>query len=590
MNINSIINQINNVFNAQQATPVNSDALAEGIKNGMKLLTEQGNNSVISGKVVSIDGEKILLSLGENSLLEATLEQELNPEVGQTMSFAVKGAQTGKVTLSPLFENLNQQSTVNSALKAAGMPDTPQNQYMVKTMMEEGLPIDKDSLYSMGKALKMNATADVLDLAKMTRLNIPLNEDMVNAFKNYENVEHQIINTIGDVSDSLVESFTNMIEITDNPKEALEFLVNIENILAEDIDVADDSISNLTDEAKNITQNSETTKAEECVGNKDIPADGESVGNKDISADGKSANAADNQAAIDKGNIKADIKNAIGDNGDMSLPKTGTKNVTEVPLNENGAEVKNTDGNVSKSEVKSFFDNLKNALSEPLGDKEVKDLATQVKNTISSDNFKDTFKQMLTDKYLLKPEEIGEEGKVQKLYERLESEIKSVNNFLEQAQKQDTPIANTINNINQNLDFMNQLNQTFNYVQIPLKLANQQSTGELYVYSNKKSLAQSDGNVSALLHLDMDNLGPVDVHVLLNNNNNVKTKFMLKDDAALDLIAENIDILNSRLEKRGYQMTSEFVNNKDPKTVMETILDDNKNIAMISTASFDARA
>ena len=39
--------------------------------------------------------------------------------------------------------------------------------------------------------------------------------------------------------------------------------------------------------------------------------------------------------------------------------------------------------------------------------------------------------------------------------------------------------------------------------------------GELYVYTNKKNLADNDGNVSAFLHLDMDHLGPVDVYVAM---------------------------------------------------------------------------
>ena len=99
-----------------------------------------------------------------------------------------------------------------------------------------------------------------------------------------------------------------------------------------------------------------------------------------------------------------------------------------------------------------------------------------------------------------------------------------------------------------------------------------------------------DGNVSALLHLDMDNLGPVDVHVTLNTENNVKTKFFLKDDEALDLISKNIDRLNERLNNRGYNMSAEFVNKEDNNTVLDTILEDNKNISVVSGVAFDARA
>ena len=38
-----------------------------------------------------------------------------------------------------------------------------------------------------------------------------------------------------------------------------------------------------------------------------------------------------------------------------------------------------------------------------------------------------------------------------------------------------------------------------------------------------------DGNVSALLHLDMENLGPMDVYVAMQNNR-VNTHFYMQDD------------------------------------------------------------
>ena len=54
-----------------------------------------------------------------------------------------------------------------------------------------------------------------------------------------------------------------------------------------------------------------------------------------------------------------------------------------------------------------------------------------------------------------------------------------------------------------------QINQTYAYIQLPLHLRQgEHKTGELFVYTNKKNLAGRDGRVSALLHLDMEHLGP----------------------------------------------------------------------------------
>ena len=155
--------------------------------------------------------------------------------------------------------------------------------------------------------------------------------------------------------------------------------------------------------------------------------------------------------------------------------------------------------------------------------------------------------------------------------------------------KSDTPLAKTVANVSGNIEFMNQLNQMFTYVQLPLKMQNQSANGELFVYTNKKSLAKKDGTVSALLHLDMEHLGSIDVHISLTEQK-VATKFYLKDDSALDLIEANIDLLNNRLNQRGYSVSAQFLKQEEDGSVMDEILKQNKNVSILAGYSFDARA
>ena len=142
---------------------------------------------------------------------------------------------------------------------------------------------------------------------------------------------------------------------------------------------------------------------------------------------------------------------------------------------------------------------------------------------------------------------------------------------------------------------MNQMNHLFPYIQLPLMMSGNQAHGDLYVYTNKKNLARKDGNITALLHLDMENLGPMDVYITMQQSQNkVNTNFTLRDEESLDLIAEHIHILNERLEKRGYAMNANF-QLKDEETpedtnIMQEILAQNKNISVLSMTSFDMRA
>ena len=141
---------------------------------------------------------------------------------------------------------------------------------------------------------------------------------------------------------------------------------------------------------------------------------------------------------------------------------------------------------------------------------------------------------------------------------------------------------------------MNDLNHMFQYVQLPLKMNGQNTHGDLYVYSNKKKAMQDDGTVSAILHLDMEHLGPVDVYVKMRDNH-VKTNFYLADDEMIDLIMSHIDVLNDRLTKRGYQMEAkmhlqEEGMEEEDAPVREMLKGNLGRMSLLSHSSFDALA
>ena len=146
--------------------------------------------------------------------------------------------------------------------------------------------------------------------------------------------------------------------------------------------------------------------------------------------------------------------------------------------------------------------------------------------------------------------------------------------------------------MSQNVDFLQQLNQMYSYVQLPLRLQQRDAHGDLYVYTNKKNLANKEGNVSALLHLDMEHLGPVDVYVAMQSNK-VNTKFYLRDDDMIDFLAAHMDILTDRLRKRGYECsyamtTREEKTKETTKGGLDPLLGQERGV-MLSRYAFDVR-
>ena len=132
----------------------------------------------------------------------------------------------------------------------------------------------------------------------------------------------------------------------------------------------------------------------------------------------------------------------------------------------------------------------------------------------------------------------------------------------------------------------------YTYVQLPLRLQQRDTQGELYVYTNKKKLSSQDGTVSALLHLDMEHLGSVDVHVSLKGSK-VNTRFYLRDDDMIDFMAQHMDVLTKRLQKRGYDCSCSMTvrekgESEATKGGLEPVLRQNKGI-MLSHYAFDVR-
>ncbi len=214
-----------------------------------------------------------------------------------------------------------------------------------------------------------------------------------------------------------------------------------------------------------------------------------------------------------------------------------------------------------------------------------------MKELAEEERFKEAFKELLKQEFLLSPEETTKE-KVKELYSKLGRELQIVSEALDRNGLAESSIGKNVTQMNQNVNFLNQMNQMYAYIQLPLKMSGNEAHGELYVYSNKKRLSSEDGEISALLHLDMEYLGPLDVYVAMQYEK-VSTQFYLRDEEMLDFINDHMDLLTKRLKDRGYDMTvtaSVRNNGGEENSCMNELLKTHSNIPLLATDSFDVRA
>ncbi len=552
MRLSSLFTQGNQQIQ-ENSRDMSFSALEKGLRNGMKEMEGKMPGQSVTGEVIEADGQDILLAIGKNQLLRARLSLAMDVEAGQQLTFGIKSIGGMKVVLSPLFENMTSGSGAEKALELAGLPRNEETMKMVEVMMKEGMKLDPDSLSSMYRTVNAHMDADINTLVQLNRMGLPVTEENITQLQSYKNYEGQVTEGVKILMGEVAEQLSSL-AASDNPEDVFTFLKVVlgepsgtENVQTEENMAGDD---NVIQTFKNAVM---TEAPEENAGKEKLPfmpGMAEQAGEKGL---GMALSDVLQKAGFPEETVNACLK------GELPAKEL---------LTELGRLVK--DGRLSTEQ--------KNGILELLKDNE----------------FLENLKKGLTEKFLLTPDEVGEDGQVEKLYERLDSQLSRMNQALQGMAKENPALSQSIQNLSSNVEFMNQLNQMFTYVQLPLKLSGQEAAGELYVYTNKKNLAKKDGQVSALLHLDLEHLGEIDIHVSLRDSH-VSTKFCLSDEKALDLVAANIDTLNQRLMKRGYSMDASFEQKDKAQHPIDEMLDRDKKVSskekvLISSSSFDARA
>ena len=172
------------------------------------------------------------------------------------------------------------------------------------------------------------------------------------------------------------------------------------------------------------------------------------------------------------------------------------------------------------------------------------------------------------DSFLLTPEEVADSDKVKEYYEELNYKLEALEQLATKiSETAKEPASTTPKQMKGNLSFMESVNQVFPFLQLPLRFKEAPAHGELYVYERKKTLKPTD-SFNALLHLDMDALGSMDVFITLAGQN-VTSRFSLTDKTSADLIRSELPSLSEALLKKGYSLQTD-VSVCEPETEEHT--------------------
>ena len=578
-----------NITNTSHTQAVQNDPYQQNRMNQEIRALKPGQT--LQGEVVGRNGNEVQIRLNDDMILNARLEKSMEMEPGKVVTFEVKNNSGGTLALSPLFENMGTDANVLKALEMAGLPVNKASVSMTEAMMQGGMSIDRNSLASMFRQVMNFPESQPASVVEMQQLGMEVTPENLQQLENYKNLEHQIIKDLTNILDEIPFQFESMMAAEDTEGASAMYQALLDLVVGSEGETAASAI--LTEDGAIILK-SDPAEGGDLAGGGKVPGDVPGGITGSISSpDGEPAGSVAESTA---GNGAGELQNVLG-NTEEAVRNSMDNTLLSMIGREELSGLTEQLGNLGMDQamLEAFSQGTltgKEALAEIA--KVLAQLPPDGKEALSNavfstKGFQNLLQQNLSEQWLLTPEEVRDKGNVKELYERMDAQLARLGEAFSSNGKMDNPLAKSVTNLQNNLDFMNQINQVYSYVQLPLKMSEGKAHGDLYVYANKKSLASKDGSVSALLHLDMEHLGPVDVYVAMQEQR-VNTHFYLADEEMLDFIEANIHILNERLEKKGYAMNTVMSVKAEEKTAVEEMLDNGQENTLLSQYSFDVRA
>lgn len=577
MQISDLVGQYN------QASASGAETLTgtKGVENLVSSLRSLTKGNIFEGTVSSMKNGRVTLALSSGQQISARIEGKVQLSLGQSMFFQVKSNDGSQIAIRPFsVEGTGANYTLLQALSAAGVPTESNYLSMVNRMMEEQMPIDRNSIQQMARMVNAHPEIDVQTLVQLNKLGITINEQNAAQFENYLDDKQAITNDF----DQLIEELPQVLESESLSPQQMrnfgsEFLLALTDGL-EDVPLQNNGL---------VSQEMLTESVAQNTIEKNI-TDGNSLEKSAILENGELLQTTEDgetvtqETAIEQSLQQSESYSATPHTLGALLDGKQLQN-----LNTMLGELLGTDATryTKDSGVAEVLKDIQQVLKDSLPIER-----EQIGKLFSSKEFVHMVKDTMQQQWTLQPQNLEADGmdKVAKLYDRMNAQLEKIVEALKSVGQENTGFAQTAADIQSNVEFMNQINQAYTYVQIPLQMSRQNASAELFVYTNKKALAEGDRELTAFLHLDLDHLGATDVSVKMKNKQ-VSTNFYLDDDASYQLISLNIDRLEKRLQEKGYQCKVSVINEAKHVNFVENFLKkDQPSAGQLHRYSFDMRA
>lgn len=541
---------------------------------------------VVKGEVTDLRSNEVTIRLEDGKTLHAKLSTAMDLSIGQEAEFFVQETNDVLITLKLLSDGDTSfaEAAIDKALEASGFPKSAHAADIVRSLLDAGLPANKEMIQKMMQYSASNKDVELSTLTALMKHNLPVSKENATQLQAYRNFEHRLLGQATTLTSALSEAFSygevpasfterllsqffgETVTVSESGEASSHIQTNAPTESIHSATVAETVLPDISDASASILSEPGTSS----LPNTEATIQGTSLESIPDTAE---------QTAAPRSDETGPLKQLLPESQYQAVEKALSSLSADLP---EYSVIKNAlaDGSLTANQL---FSALSSASSERHAEKIT---ALFKEEPVLSELLSKT----VLNRFVMTPEDLTKEKAVEEFYARLKKDLATFTETLsgDTASSALKTVADTASNMQENIQFMNTLNQIFPYVQLPLKLTEQLTHGELYVYTKKKDLSAKNKEVSILLHLDMDALGPTDIHLSMLQKN-VNAKFYLNETDAENLISEQLPSLTEALQKKGYSLNASVMHREKEPDIVTDFLSDGDAVPM-KRFRFDIRA
>lgn len=593
-----VSNGIQNSTDSPSSSVASSQPKAYRTGNTTVMLRE---GQTLKGVVSDVHSDQITLVMEDGTAFTGRLPDAGQYSIGQKAAFKIVSLDQNTIYMKAVSTSylLDMEDTIDQALEEAGLPKSARNSDVVRSLLMNQQSISRENLLSSIRLCATYPDADVNSVITLRRLGLPLTPENLTQFEQYENNDHSLLDHFAQITDSIGD-LMNAIG-TQVPRLSGQTAGQLLNLALS---------SSLTPEEQALkeAQAAASEAQTEAVAQEGEGSDAPETAEKALANAADAALSEETEVSSSPFSRMKQIFSSLTDGASAAkaaLSETGLAKDYKVPFihEQVGFSLSPEEREAFHSFLSDLplLEELTTSLQE--GTLTTRDFLTAVRQALprmsseqaagllSSPAFQRLVKDQFLSNWTLSPEKLKQKGAVEELYQQISSQVDKLSHF-----SQDVFGKNLFENLqqqttqtSQNLNFMKLLNDTYQYVQLPVKLQQQNAHGDLYVMTRKESLRRHPDSLKALLHLDMDHLGSLDIHII-RENTSITTKFFVDEKDTLQLLEKNINLLQDALNEQGFSFSSEFSMKEKDFNLVNDFMNAEAPVGTIARYNFDLRA